>query len=700
MTPNVSSRPLISTLRSLFAPLVAAWLALAPTPAMAQEEAAAEATVWSKANDAFAQYVVGTLASAMFFDLTFWDNTLAADKAVNTVQGAHYVTGHDPTRGYTLRERFEATDVVRYVDTPETVVLGRLKAKVRTASKKGVDGRPSWQLVANVPAQDVDLAAIGLEPADETTPKEELVVETSQLAPFQVLVNRVTARTEELDVPLPADAVPIAKGDTVVTPEGRVADVADLGPPMVLLDVTTTTRKEAFPNPNGLNIPVVVAWLVFGACFFTLRMAFVNLRAFPHAIKVTMGAYDDPEEEGEISHFQALSSALSATVVLGNIAGVAVAVGAGGPGAVFWMIVAGFLGMSSKFTECTLGQMYRITRPDGSVSGGPMHYLDKGLEELGLRPLGKLLAVTFAVMCVGGSLGGGNMFQANQSFAAVFDVLTSYGLVQASAQTTASVVYGLVLAGLVGVVIIGGIKRIGRAAEIIVPVMVGIYLLAGIAVLVANAAHVPAAFGTIFSEAFTPQAGLGGMAGVLVQGFRRAAFSNEAGVGSASIAHSAATTQYPVREGIVALLEPFIDTIVVCTMTGVVVVVTGAYKQPGDGVLMTSNAFASVLPWFPIVLSLAVLLFAFSTMISWSYYGERCAIWMFGDVVRTPYRLFFLVCVFFGSVFNLGPVLDFSDLMILGMAFPNILGAILLSGKVKAAFDDYWKRLGRGEFAT
>ena len=698
MTRTRSSYP-HTVLRTLLAALLAVGLLLAPAaPAFAQEEAPPSA--WQQANDVFAKYIVGSLASVMFFDLTVWDNTLPPDKAVDSVQGDMLVTGYSPGAGYTLRARFETDDAVRYIDSPETLPIGQLEATVRTQSKKGADGRPTWRLVANVPAQAVDLAALGLEPAEADVPASDRIVETTALAPFPVQVDRASATTLPTTVPLTSQQVPVRAGDTVVTAEGRIADVAELGPPMVLLDAATTTRTEPFPNPMGLNIPIVVAWLVFGACFFTLRMAFVNLRAFPHAIKVTMGAYDDDEEEGEISHFQALSSALSATVGLGNIAGVAVAVGVGGPGAVFWMVVAGFLGMSSKFTECTLGQMYRITRPDGSVSGGPMHYLDKGLEEMGLRPLGKILAVTFAIMCVGGSLGGGNMFQANQSFAAIFDVMMTYGLVDAGRQTQASVVYGIVLAVLVGVVIIGGIKRIGRAAEIIVPVMCGVYLLAGCAVLAANADAVPAAFGTIFTEAFTPVAGLGGMAGVLIQGFRRAAFSNEAGVGSASIAHSAATTKYPVREGIVALLEPFIDTIVVCTMTGLVVVVTGAYKLEGvDGVLMTSQAFASVLPWFPVVLSLAVLLFAFSTMISWSYYGERCAIWMFGDAARTPYRLLFLVCVFFGSVFNLGPVLDFSDLMILGMAFPNILGAILLSGKVKAALDDYWQRLGRGEFA-
>jgi len=458
---------------------------------------------------------------------------------------------------------------------------------------------------------------------------------------------------------------------------------------------------------DAYSLPIIVVWLVLGAIFFTLRMGFINLRGFKHAILVTAGKFDNPDETGEVSHFQALSSALSATVGLGNIAGVAIAVSVGGPGAVFWMIVAGFLGMSSKFTECTLGQMYRLVDKQGNISGGPMRYLHAGLAELGdelqekdiifgspegLGKLGRLLAVVFALMCVGGSFGGGNMFQANQSCAQLGNLIPFF------ATGPGKLMYGVVLAVLVGVVIIGGIKRIGSTAEKIVPLMCGVYVLAGMAILVFNFSDVPAAFGTIFSEAFTPSGVAGGFIGVLIQGFRRAAFSNEAGVGSASIAHSAAATEEPVREGIVALLEPFIDTIVVCTMTGLVVVVTGAYKQDtGDGVLMTAAAFRSVFPWFDLILTLAVVLFAFSTMISWSYYGERCWTFLFGTGTIMAYRITFLVFVVFGAVFKLGNVLDFSDLMILGMAFPNILGAVLLSGKVKRALDEYMGRLKSGE---
>jgi len=457
-----------------------------------------------------------------------------------------------------------------------------------------------------------------------------------------------------------------------------------------MADVLFFDVLKLFGGDGKTQLPIIVAWLVLGAVFFTLRMQFINLRAFRHAIDVTAGKYDKEGDPGEVTHFQALASALSATVGLGNIAGVAVAVGAGGPGAVFWMIVAGFLGMSAKFTECTLGQMYRTVDDEGRVMGGPMRYLSAGLEEKGKAGLGKVLATLFAILCIGGSFGGGNMFQANQSYVQVKSVLP---ILDGNAW-----VYGVAMAALVGVVIIGGIKRVGTVAGIIVPIMCGIYVLAGTFVLLANASEVPAALGKIVGEAFSPQAGLGGMLGVLVQGFKRAAFSNEAGIGSASIAHSAAATDEPVREGIVALLEPFIDTIIICTMTGLVVVVTGTYSgEHGDGVAMTSAAFGSVISWFPNVLAVAVFFFAFSTMISWSYYGERCWTSLFGEGSSMVYRVTFLIFTALGPMLQLNNVITFSDLMILGMAVPNILGAIILAPKVKDALDDYWERYTSGK---
>ncbi len=446
---------------------------------------------------------------------------------------------------------------------------------------------------------------------------------------------------------------------------------------------------------RGVNLPFIVLWLVLGALFFTLRFTFINVRGFWHAIQITRGKYDRHDHEGEVSHFQALASALSATVGLGNIAGVALAVSMGGPGAVFWMVVAGFLGMSSKFAECTLGQMYRTMDDKGNVLGGPMRYLSGGLAKIGRARLGRGLAILFAVMCIGGSFGGGNMFQANQAFAQTARVIPWFA--------DKSWLFGLLVAALVGLVILGGIKRIGQVAGTIVPVMCGVYLVAGIAILVVHADAIPDAFGKIIGEAFSPRAGLGGVLGVLVTGFRRAAFSNEAGIGSASIAHSAATTDEPVSEGLVALLEPFIDTIVICTMTGLVVVVTGEYlntPEAGDstmrGVLMTSAAFESVFEWFPNVLAAAVFLFAFSTMISWSYYGERSFVYLFGSGASVVYRVLFLCFVVLGAVLKLGSVLDFSDLMVLGMAFPNILGMLLLQGQVHEKLADYWRRYQSG----
>lgn len=447
----------------------------------------------------------------------------------------------------------------------------------------------------------------------------------------------------------------------------------------------------------GTSVPLVVLWLFVGALFFTFRMGFINIRGFWHAIRVTRGDYDDPEDTGEVSHFQALASALSATVGLGNIAGVAIAVGTGGPGAIFWIILAGLFGMSTKFAECTLGQLYRKVDPDGTVSGGPMHYLRDGLAEMGLRRTGTVLAVAFAIVCMGGSFGGGCVFQVSQSLEALkgqIPQLRDYPWI-----------YGLGMGVLVGIVIIGGIRRIAATAEKIVPLMCGIYVAAALYILVVNYDAIIPAFALILRSAFTDNALYGGFLGVMVIGIKRAAFSNEAGLGSASIAHAAAKTNEPVSEGIVALLEPFIDTVVVCTMTGLVIVITGVYNNPeyaqyvanDEGAPLTAKAFESAIWWFPYVLSLAVCLFAYSTLISWSYYGERCWSHLFGRQTAIIYKIMFLGFVFIGSIVTAANLKDFSDLMILSMAFPNILGVALLSGKIRRALDDYWSRLKAGE---
>lgn len=680
--------------------------ALADDPAPEKEPSFLEKmnAAFGEVDKAFGEYFVGPFFQFLFYDVYFWDNELDGEAALGTTAGDETITGYDPEKGFAWSRRFSAHrhEVKAVVDKPGTLPVGRIEIEV--------GGEPG-KLRAWVKAAPIDISGAPTAPFDRwagppftPTPAGEgrdlRVVQ--EVAPFPVLVEVKDGATTTI-----ATDVPLARLASLATPavdgavqvEGKLAKVLAVeGETLQLASLEPRYSEEPVANPQQRKIPFIVLWLVLGALYFTFRMGFINLRGFRHAIDVTRGVFDKPGDAGEISHFQALSSALSATVGLGNIAGVAVAVGTGGPGAVFWMVVAGFLGMSSKFVECTLGQMYRDIDDKGIVSGGPMRYLAKGLNELGLGGLGKVLAVVFAIMCIGGSFGGGNMFQANQAFAAVRGVAQDFGGVDI---TDYAWLFGLVLAILVGLVIIGGIKRIGAAASFIVPVMCGMYVVAGIVVLVANADKVPWAFSHIISEAFTPEAGYGGLLGVLIIGFQRAAFSNEAGVGSASIAHSAASTDEPIREGIVALLEPFIDTIIVCSMTGLVVVVTGAYKtNAGDGVLMTSAAFksVSVMSWFPVLLSLAVLLFAFSTMISWSYYGERCFTSLFGHSknVSLIYRLIFLVFVFFGSVFKLGNVLDFSDLMVLGMAFPNIAGLVILSGKVRERLDDYWGRYKSG----
>lgn len=448
----------------------------------------------------------------------------------------------------------------------------------------------------------------------------------------------------------------------------------------------------AMVHPNGdpivKGIPFIVIWLVFGALFFTLRMGFINIRGFKHSLDLAKGKYDDPDAPGQVTHFQALATAVSGTVGLGNIAGVAVAVSLGGAGATFWMIVCGLLGMSSKFVECTLGVKYRDILPDGRVFGGPMNYLRYGLEKRNLKGFGKVLAGLFAVLAIGASFGGGNMFQANQSFeqlAGQFPVLAGNGFW-----------FGVVTAILVGVVIIGGINSIARVTGKVVPIMASIYIVAALAVIIMNIQNIGPAFSAIVDGAFSPSALKGGILGVLVIGFQRAAFSNEAGVGSAAIAHSTAKTNNPPSEGFVALLEPFIDTVVVCTLTALVLIFTGMHEVEGmAGAQLTSDAFGSQISWFPYVLAVAVFLFAFSTMISWSYYGMRAWTYLFGKSKRSEmlYKMLFLIFVVVGASVSLGAVLDFSDMMILAMSFPNIIGLYIMSGEVRADLNNYLKKL-------
>lgn len=458
---------------------------------------------------------------------------------------------------------------------------------------------------------------------------------------------------------------------------------------------------------QNVRIPFVLIWLIVGAVFFTVFFRFVNIRGFKHALDVVRGKYDDPNHVGEVSHFQALTAALSGTVGIGNIAGVAVAVSLGGPGATFWMIIAGLLGMSSKFVECTLGVKYRKKNPDGSVSGGPMYYLSHGLAKKGFGGMGKVLAVLFSVACIGGSLGGGNMVQINQA---------TEQLIQATGGTSSFLyergwIFGLAMAVIVGIIIIGGIKSIARVTDKVVPIMVGVYVLAAIIVIGFNLPEVPGAFGRIFDGAFSSEAMYGGIIGVLIQGFRRAAFSNEAGIGSASIAHSAAKTDEPVSEGLVSLLEPFIDTVVICTMTALVIVIAdygdfsttevfvNARAGELDAISLTSSAFAQSISWFPTILSIAVILFALSTMISWSYYGMKAWTYLFGEGKKKEmlYKFIFCLFVIVGSAISAKQVFDFGDAMIFAMCFPNVLGLYFLAPELLKDLRDYFRRVKSGE---
>src|SRR5690606_23306345 len=448
-------------------------------------------------------------------------------------------------------------------------------------------------------------------------------------------------------------------------------------------------------HPNGEpqthNIPLIVIWLILGAAFFTVKMGFINFRGIRHSIDLARGKFDDPSAPGKITHFQTMATAVSATVGLGNIAGVAIAISMGGAGATFWMIIAGLLGMSSKFVECTLGVKYRNIDSQGKIFGGPMNYLRYGLEKRNLRGLGKVLAGFFAVLCIGATLGGGNMFQANQSFeilASQFEFMEGNGFY-----------FGLALAALVGTVIIGGIESIGKVTGRVVPLMAGIYVISALIVIGVNIENLGPALSAIYNGAFNASALKGGIVGVMIVGFQRAAFSSESGVGSAAIAHSAGKTKHPPSEGFVALLEPFIDTVVICTLTALVLIFTGMHEVQGiGGVQLTSDAFATVISWFPYVLSAVVFLFAFSTMISWSYYGMRAWTYLFGgnNTIEMIYKVMFLVFVVIGASVGLGAVLDFSDMMILTMSFPNIIGLYIMSGEVKNDLKEYVSKLKSG----
>ncbi len=454
--------------------------------------------------------------------------------------------------------------------------------------------------------------------------------------------------------------------------------------------------------PGAPPLPLIAVWLVGGAMFFTFYMGFPNIRGFKQSIRIVKGTYDDPNDPGEVTHFQALSAAVSGTVGLGNIAGVAIAISIGGAGATFWMILAGLFGMTSKFVECTLGVKYREIDENGVVSGGPMYYLERGLKNLGLPNLGKVLAVMAALICIGGAYGAGAMFQVNQSSAQFTNEIVALTGGADSFFYGKGWLFGIVFAAVVGMVIIGGIRKITHVTEFLVPIMAIIYVSASLVVILGHFDQIPAAFGEIFAGAFTGEGVQGGVIGVLIQGLRRASFSNEAGLGSASIAHAAAKTKEPVSEGLVALLEPFIDTVVICTMTALVIILTGSVDSSDTstsaGIALTSKAFSTVIDWFPYVLTVAVIMFAFSTSLTWFYYGQRSFLWLFGNNATADllFKISYLLVLIIGSAMSLGPVMNMADALLLAMGIPNILGLFLLRKEVKGMLDDYFARLKSG----
>ena len=482
-------------------------------------------------------------------------------------------------------------------------------------------------------------------------------------------------------------------------------------------------------NFPGTSVPTIIFLLVGGALFFTIYFGFINLRRFPLAINVVRGKFDhvdhhevdqkavvnvvdgdavdtikDESKDGEVSHFQALATAVSGTVGNGNIAGVALAIAIGGPGATFWMILCGLIGMSTKFVECTLGVKYRDVGKDGTIYGGPMYYLTKGLKDRGFARLGRFLAITFALLCIGASFGGGNAAQSNQ---AAMQLVNSFGMDGGSART----IIGILMMIFVGIIIIGGIKRIASVTEKIVPFMALLYVGACLYIILTNFSFVDDAFAMIFTQAFNPQAGLGGLLGVLITGFRRAAFSNEAGAGSASIAHSAVKTKFAASEGLVALLEPFIDTVVICTMTALVIIIfngdqtifnyggeNGIVMIDGvaaEGAAITAAAFANYISFSGPFLTIAVVLFAISTMISWSYYGLQSWMFVFGKSKLSDYtyKILFLLFIVIGAAGDMSAVWTFSDAMILALVFPNMIGLFFLYPKVKEELQKYLKAI-------
>ncbi len=453
---------------------------------------------------------------------------------------------------------------------------------------------------------------------------------------------------------------------------------------------------------NGVEIPFILVWLFVGCLFCTVYFRFINIRGFAHALDIATGKYYDPNAVGHITHFEALSTAVSGTVGLGNIAGVSIAITLGGPGATFWMIVCGLLGMSVKFAEAALGVKYRIVHNDGTISGGPMQYMIRGLDEQGCwsccGKFGTFMAYLYAIFFVGGAFGAASLFQSNQTFSQF--VVISGGADSWIADKGWA--FGILFAFLCSLVTMGGVNGIVRVTSRVVPIMGMLYIISGIVVLLINIKSLPTAVKEIFQGAFNPKGIQGGIIGVALQGIRRAIFSNEAGLGSAAVAHAPVKTSIPVTEGFVALYEPFIDTVCVCTVTALVIIITGYWKESTDsatGVQLTSDAFSSTIPWFPYVLTVAVALFAYSTAITWSYYGVKATTFLFGygKIQEYTFKIIFLIFIVIGASIDVGPVIDLMDSIMFLMALPNLLALFILAKMVKHDLDIYWANYKGGK---
>ncbi len=621
-----------------------------------------------------------------------WSNvttSLYSPEATGLIEGMEYrvtvtdAQGQSATKGFTIRAE-SITEIFNSGVQPAVDFLGAILFWDPFASF-GI-----YDPVVTATHQDITLAHLNIS-NEKLFLKKWLVPEGETVKKDQAIAV-LQSGGEEAVVYAGAEGILYhaqGEGSTLSSQSSEEGPVQQLG------------RLE-FPNPKPLlypngdvvtsDIPFIVIWLILGSIFFTLRLKFINIRGFKHSLALARGKYDDPDAPGSITHFQAMATAVSATVGLGNIAGVAVAISLGGAGATFWMFLAGFFGMSLKFAECSMGVKYRFIDSEGRIFGGPMNYLRFGLEKRNLKRLGKFLAAFFAFLGVGASFGGGNMLQSNQAFKIVSEqipVLQEQGFW-----------FGIGFAILVGIVIIGGIKSIARVTEKVVPFMAILYILGCLVVIFANFTHVGDAFLSIFHGAFSAEALKGGFIGVLIVGLQRAAFSSEAGVGSAAIAHSASKTNHPIADGFTSLIEPFIDTMVVCTMTALVLIFSGMDKVGGGmgGVELTSRAFGSVISWFPVVLALAVFLFAFSTMVSWSYYGMRSWTYLFGRSKKGEmvYKILYLCFVVLGASVSLGAVLSFADMMILAMSFPNIAGLYILAPEIYSDMQVYLQKLKQG----